>query len=176
MGGRNTGREILMSERNICWLPLTHPQLGTWPCLQPRYVPWLGIKLATFRLQAGAQSTKPHQPEYNDFFFNNESIQNTGLLKVDKDSFCYKRIVFLVWRNSLKKWVVQKNLFPLYVFNLERTLLSMFLHYTHLNICLILYSLYYSLDQKLNFMVKSFDIVIGFFSWSLYRTISLYFY
>ena len=35
-------------KRNInVWLPLTLPLLGTWPGLQPRYVPWLGIKLVT---------------------------------------------------------------------------------------------------------------------------------
>ena len=47
-----------MCERNIDWLPLACPQFGAWATtnlcadresnLQPRYIPWLGIKLTTF--------------------------------------------------------------------------------------------------------------------------------
>ena len=33
-GGRKRGRETLMFERNIDWLPLAHPQPGTWPTTQ----------------------------------------------------------------------------------------------------------------------------------------------
>ena len=44
-GGR--GRETLMWERNINWLPLACPQPGTWP--QPRHVPWPGIEPVTFQ-------------------------------------------------------------------------------------------------------------------------------
>ena len=44
---RGEGREK-DKERNInVWLPLVHPLLGTWSGLQPRHVPWLGIKMAT---------------------------------------------------------------------------------------------------------------------------------
>ena len=39
-------------EKNIHRLPLAHPHPGTWPTAQA----WL------FDLQAGAQSTEPHQP------------------------------------------------------------------------------------------------------------------
>ena len=52
---RGKDREI-----NSYQLPLSHPQLGTG--LQPRHVPWLGIESATLWLEAGAQSTEPHQP------------------------------------------------------------------------------------------------------------------
>ena len=31
---RREGRETPMFERNIDWLPLTHPQLGTWSATQ----------------------------------------------------------------------------------------------------------------------------------------------
>ena len=30
-GGRKRGKETQMCERNVDWLPLAHPQLGTWP-------------------------------------------------------------------------------------------------------------------------------------------------
>ena len=33
-GGRKRGRETSMCERKINWLPLAHPQLGTWPTTQ----------------------------------------------------------------------------------------------------------------------------------------------
>ena len=33
-GGKKRGRETLMYERNIDWLPLAHPQLGIWPATQ----------------------------------------------------------------------------------------------------------------------------------------------
>ena len=45
-GGRKTGREALTCMRNIYQLPPPHSQPGTW--MQPRHVPWWGIKLATF--------------------------------------------------------------------------------------------------------------------------------
>ena len=49
-----------MCERNIDWLPLAHPLLGTWPATQAcvdRELNW-----QPFGLQAGAQSTETHQP------------------------------------------------------------------------------------------------------------------
>ena len=36
MGGRKRGRETLTGERNIDWLPLVCPHLGTWPATQAR--------------------------------------------------------------------------------------------------------------------------------------------
>ena len=33
-GRRKRGRETLMCERDISWLPLTRPQLGTWPATE----------------------------------------------------------------------------------------------------------------------------------------------
>ena len=33
-GGRKTGRETLMCDRNIDWVLLIHPQQGTWPATQ----------------------------------------------------------------------------------------------------------------------------------------------
>ena len=47
------------------WLPLVHPQPGTQPATQACA---LGISWQPFCLQAGAQSTEPHQPGQNLFF------------------------------------------------------------------------------------------------------------
>ena len=47
--GKEKGKDTLMCERNIDWLPLACPNWG--PGLQPRHVPWLGIKPATFWLE-----------------------------------------------------------------------------------------------------------------------------
>ena len=56
--GRKRGRETSMRGCLLCV-----PYWG--PALQPRHVPWLGINCRPFGSQAGAQSTKPHQPGLN---------------------------------------------------------------------------------------------------------------
>ena len=52
-----------MCERYIIWLPLAYPQLGTWPATQACAV----ANWWPFDLQAGIQSTEPHQPGYGGF-------------------------------------------------------------------------------------------------------------
>ena len=54
-GGRKRGRET-----SVCGCLSRAPSWGPDP--QPRHVPWLGIELATFGLQASTPSTEPHQP------------------------------------------------------------------------------------------------------------------
>ena len=44
-------REIAVCKRYLDWLPLAHPQLGTWPTT--RQVPRLGIKPATLQFAGG---------------------------------------------------------------------------------------------------------------------------
>ena len=58
---REEGREK-ERERNISvWLPIMHPQLGTWPAPQTRAL--TGNQTGKpFGLQAGTQATEPHQP------------------------------------------------------------------------------------------------------------------
>ena len=49
-------------ERNISvWLPLVHPQLGTWPA--PQACALTGNPTGDLSVLRGAQSTEPHQPE-----------------------------------------------------------------------------------------------------------------
>ena len=70
---REKGREGERAEqkhqcvRNIDWLPLVHPQLGTKPATQT--LPWQVMEPVTFGLQGGAQSTEPHQPGLNHMYF-----------------------------------------------------------------------------------------------------------
>ena len=62
---RGEGREK-DRERNInMWLPLPHPQLGTWPTT--RHVPWLGIELATlwFTGQHSVHWATPARAQYS---------------------------------------------------------------------------------------------------------------
>ena len=54
-------------ERNIrVWLPPTRPLLGTWPETQAWAQDW-ELNWQPFDLQAGAQSTEPHQPKFIGF-------------------------------------------------------------------------------------------------------------
>ena len=52
-------------ERSMCGCLSCGPHWG--PGLQPRHVPWLGIKLVTLWFTACAQSTELHQPGLNFF-------------------------------------------------------------------------------------------------------------
>ena len=54
-------------EKNInVWLPLICPLLGTWPGLQPRHVPWLGIELVNlwFASQCSIHWVTPVRAKY----------------------------------------------------------------------------------------------------------------
>ena len=59
-GGRKSGSEILIWERNIHWLvaSCTCPLQGLNP--QPRHVPWPESNWQPFSLQIDAQPTEPH--------------------------------------------------------------------------------------------------------------------
>ena len=57
---RKRGRETC--QRYIDGLPLTRPQLGTWPTTQARAL------TGNFDSQVDAQATGPHQPGPNFFF------------------------------------------------------------------------------------------------------------
>ena len=63
---RERGREKEREKNINVWLPFTCPDWG--PGLQPRRVPWLGIKLATLWFATHAQSTELHQPGLMFFF------------------------------------------------------------------------------------------------------------
>ena len=54
------GKETLVCERNINWLPLAGSNWGPGP--QARHVPWPGIEPVTFWFTGQRQSTQPHQP------------------------------------------------------------------------------------------------------------------
>ena len=57
-------------KRNInVWLPLTHPQLGSWPTTQACALDWESNQ-QPFDSQAGTQSTEPHQPGCSVFLFD----------------------------------------------------------------------------------------------------------
>ena len=58
---REKERERNKCGRSIDWLPLACPQLGAVP--PPKHAPWLELNRRPFSPQAGAQSTKLHQPE-----------------------------------------------------------------------------------------------------------------
>ena len=60
-GGTKRGRETSMCEKYIGWLPLACSQLWTGPATQAHALEWES-NLQPFGLQAGAQSTEPHQP------------------------------------------------------------------------------------------------------------------
>ena len=70
--GRKTGRETSMCERYIDLLHLSClSHIPTWgPGLQPRHVPWLGIKRATLWFAACAQATEPLSHISQGWFFN----------------------------------------------------------------------------------------------------------
>ena len=58
---------MLMWDRNINWLPI----VGDWGLtLQPRHVPWLGIKPATFCF---ADDTQPTEPQRSGLFLTHSS-------------------------------------------------------------------------------------------------------
>ena len=61
-GGRKRGRETLMCERYINQLPLTRPQLGTWPATQAFALTGSQTSDLSLGPQASAQCTEPHQP------------------------------------------------------------------------------------------------------------------
>ena len=66
--GRKRGRETLMYKRNIHWLPLTHPHLGTRPV--PGMCSDRESNQQPVGLQASTQSTEPHQPGHkNELLF-----------------------------------------------------------------------------------------------------------
>ena len=61
-----------MCEGNIDWLPLARPQTGDLAS-NPGMYPDRKLNQRPFSLQAGAQSTEPHQPGWGFFcllFFN----------------------------------------------------------------------------------------------------------
>ena len=58
---KKRGRETSVCKREKETSCLSHA-LNWGPGPQPRHVPWLWIQLAAFGLQAGTQSTEPHQP------------------------------------------------------------------------------------------------------------------
>ena len=66
--GRERERERNIYVRNIDWLPLTCPQLGTWPATQARALSgnWTGDVLVL----TGVQSTDPHQPGCSGCLFS----------------------------------------------------------------------------------------------------------
>ena len=69
-GGRKRGRATLTCERNINWLVASHNHHWQ-PGLQPRHVPWLGIKPVTFRF-VGCRSNQwvtPAWGKYANFSF-----------------------------------------------------------------------------------------------------------
>ena len=53
--GREKERETSMCERDVDWLPLMCPQLGTWPATQ--HVPDWELNWRPFGSQVGTQST-----------------------------------------------------------------------------------------------------------------------
>ena len=57
-GGRKRGRETAMCKRYMDLLPLTHPQLGTWPSTQE----CTPTRNPTSDLLVRGQFTEPHQP------------------------------------------------------------------------------------------------------------------
>ena len=66
--GRKRGNEIPMCKRYIDWLPLILPPLGAWPTTQACALTG-NLNWRPLRLQAGAQSTEPHQPGLYCIFF-----------------------------------------------------------------------------------------------------------
>ena len=74
---RGEGREK-ERERNInVWLPLTHPKLGNLPCNPGMCLGW-ELNRWPFALQARAQSTEPHQPGPEVYFFKDGSNGQAG--------------------------------------------------------------------------------------------------
>ena len=69
------GRETSMCERDIDWLPLTHPLLGTWPATQA----CAGIEQAYFwfsgwrSIHGATPATRFYYPLYHDYRFNLDS-------------------------------------------------------------------------------------------------------
>ena len=62
-------------ERNInVWLLLACPPLGTWPAVCPDW----GLNRQPFSLQAGTQSTEPHQPGLITYIFNDGHFSCPG--------------------------------------------------------------------------------------------------
>ena len=59
-GRKKRERETSMCKRYINGLPLTHPQLGTWPTTQAYAL--TGNQTGNLGSWASAQSTEPHQP------------------------------------------------------------------------------------------------------------------
>ena len=70
---REEGRETLMWERNIDWLPPEHARTGN--CLhldrgsnpQPRHMPWLELNLQTLCYRTMFQQTEPHWPGHHRY-------------------------------------------------------------------------------------------------------------
>ena len=59
---RGKGMEKERERNSSVWLPLAHPLLGTWPTHNPGMCSDWELNLQPFGLQAGNQSTEPHQP------------------------------------------------------------------------------------------------------------------
>ena len=68
---RGKGREKERESNINVWLPLACPLLGTWPTTQASALDWESNQ-RLFDLQAGTQSTEPHQLEL--FFIFRKSI------------------------------------------------------------------------------------------------------
>ena len=76
-GGRKWGKETSMCKTNINWLPLAHPQLGTWPTTQA--CAWQRIKPVTFQFAGGhsihwATPTRGKLYSYNEIPLGNWEV------------------------------------------------------------------------------------------------------
>ena len=65
--GKERGREGSMRKRYMDWLPLTRPPTGDLACNLGMCPDW-ELNWQPFGLQAGTQSTEPHQPGHEQYF------------------------------------------------------------------------------------------------------------
>ena len=91
---------------------LSHvPHQGPGP--RPRHVPWLGIELVILGLQAGAQSTEPHQPGPNLLLYINFELNEDVLIYLYNHAYVYvgvlymhKHVEWLHWTFGEATWCI----------------------------------------------------------------------
>ena len=87
-------------ERNIHWLPLTCPQLGTWPTTQASVLTGNQLDPQPCGSHTSAQSTEPRQPGHVSDF-ESENIESF-CLKTVRLWCCFTVSIKIQWLQEIK--------------------------------------------------------------------------
>ena len=101
---RERGRGRERETNSKVWLPLTFPLLGAWP--NPGVCPDWESNQWPFGLQAGTQSTKPHQPGLKGNFLNEtisllHSFRPKALPDGFQSQFQFPALSLASWRDTI---------------------------------------------------------------------------